>query len=224
MAQQRFLMIVVVALATGCATTSTPTDPFAKQSLFDGKSLAGWSKSDYLGGKMATVKDGVLHLPMGSPISGIRRPKLGSLPVIDYEIELEAQRVEGSDFFLGLTFPVQKSSCTLVLGGWGGQLSGLSNIDNFDASENVSTQAIEYKNKKWYRIRMRVMKHQMVAWIDDEILFNIGTKHRSVGIRIEMEESLPFGIACYATEGAYRNMTIRKLRLDEPTPPKPEFE
>ena len=38
---------------------------------------------------------------------------------MDYELRLEAKRVEGGDFFCGLTFPVGKEYCTLILGGWG---------------------------------------------------------------------------------------------------------
>ena len=38
-------------------------------------------------------------------------------PKSNYEIRLEAMRVEGSDFFCGLTFPYQKAHATLVLGG-----------------------------------------------------------------------------------------------------------
>ena len=38
------------------------------------------------------------------------------LPRTDYEVTLEAMRVEGSDFFCGLTFPVGSNSCSLVVG------------------------------------------------------------------------------------------------------------
>ena len=36
---------------------------------------------------------------------------------MNYEIELDAQRVDGSDFFCGLTFPVNKTCASLICGG-----------------------------------------------------------------------------------------------------------
>ncbi|MBN2588491.1 MAG: hypothetical protein JXA96_01410 [Sedimentisphaerales bacterium] len=53
----------------------------------------------------------------------------GPLVTMSYEITLEAMRVEGSDFFCGLTFPVDENPCTLIPGGWGGTLCGLSCIN-----------------------------------------------------------------------------------------------
>jgi hypothetical protein len=39
-------------------------------------------------------------------------------PKIDYEMSLEARRVDGSDFFCGLTVPVRDSHISLIVGGW----------------------------------------------------------------------------------------------------------
>ncbi len=161
------------------------------------------------------LRNGVIHLAKGDPISGFRRHELGSLPTIDYEIELDAQRVEGIDFFLALTFPVGDDHCSLVLGGWGGQLSGLSSLDDFDASQNVTTQPVQFDNGRWYRVRLRVGVAHIRAWVDDQLLLEVGTSEYRLGIRHEMTESLPFGIACYDTDAAYRDMTIRRLRADE---------
>ena len=55
-------------------------------------------------------------------------------PREDYEVSLEARRLEGTDFFCGLTFPVGKEPCTLIIGGWGGTTVGLSNVDDYSAA------------------------------------------------------------------------------------------
>ena len=48
------------------------------------------------------------------------------IPKINYEVALDAMRVSGSDFFCGLTVPVNDSFCSLIVGGWGGGLGGVS--------------------------------------------------------------------------------------------------
>ncbi|MEZ5299675.1 MAG: hypothetical protein R3F11_03245 [Verrucomicrobiales bacterium] len=48
-----------------------------------------------------------MRLGAGAGITGMRfAPGGEALPADGYEIELEARRVSGSDFFCGLTFPV----------------------------------------------------------------------------------------------------------------------
>ena len=56
------------------------------------------------------VKDGQILLHFGSEMTGITWT--GELPRIDYEIKLEAMRVDGTDFFCGLTFPVGDPPCS----------------------------------------------------------------------------------------------------------------
>jgi hypothetical protein len=41
-------------------------------------------------------------------------------------------------------------ACTLICGGWGGTLVGLSSIDDLDASENPTATIKEFKEKTWY--------------------------------------------------------------------------
>ena len=83
---------------------------------------------------------------------------------IEYEVTLETRRIDGFDFFCGMTFPVEKSHCSLVLGGWGGSLTGLSSLDGFDASENETTGSMAFKEGKWYKIRLRVTPEKIEAW------------------------------------------------------------
>ena len=80
----------------------------------------------------------------------------GALPTTSYEVALQAMRVEGSDFFAGITFPVGGSFCSLILGGWGGSVVGLSSINGLDASENETSQSRQSESGRWYYVRIRV--------------------------------------------------------------------
>ncbi len=125
-------------------------------SLFDGKSLGDWkvvAEADFERHGEVLVENRQILLKAGLPATGVKWT--GKFPKIDYEIALEAMRVEGDDFFCGLTFPVGDKWLTLVCGGWGGQATGLSNIDGDSAIDNQTCTFQEYKQKQWYRIRVR---------------------------------------------------------------------
>ena len=89
-------------------------------------------------------------------------------PTMDYEVELEARRTQGIDFFCGLTFPVKDSFATLVVGGWGGAVVGISSLDGEDAAHNSTTRYHRFKNGQWYRIRLAVTATNLSAWLDGE--------------------------------------------------------
>lgn len=178
-------------------------------SLFDGKTLGNWEITDFGGQGDVYVKDGSIFLERGNYITGITWT--GPLVRMNYEISLDAMRVIGTDFFCGLTFPVGDRPCTLILGGWGGQLCGLSSIDNFDASENETTQFIPFENGQWYHVILRVMPDRIEAWLDHQEIVNLETTGRDMDIRIEVDLSQPLGIATWMTTGAVRNIRLRKL-------------
>jgi len=178
-------------------------------SLFDGRTLGQWKATDFGGQGDVSVKDGAIHMAMGSYMTGITWT--GPVVRMNYEITLEAMRVEGSDFFCGLTFPVGESPCSLILGGWGGSLCGLSSLDHMDASENATTRMISFENGKWYRVRLRVVPNRIQAWLNDEELLDADVTGKTIDIRIEVEESKPLGIATWNTGGAVRNIKLKKL-------------
>ena len=115
------------------------------------------------------------------------------------------------DFFCGLTFPVGKDPCTLICGGWGGSLVGLSSIDGNDASENSTATSTSFENKRWYKIRVRVTRALITAWIDDEQFINLELEGRKIGIRWEVEPAVPLGVSTWNTGSALRNIRWRKL-------------
>ena len=134
-----------------------------------------------------------------------------ALPTTNYELTLQARRLEGRDFFAGMTFPVGDSFCSLILGGWGGTIVGLSSIDGIDASENSTSQSIDFELQRWYRVRIRVTPEKIESWLDDKQIVDLPLKNRQIGVRIEVEPSQPLGMASWRTKGALRDIRLRRL-------------
>jgi hypothetical protein len=179
------------------------------QSLFDGVSLGRWEETLFGGEGLVTVKHGSIVLEFGEPLTGITWR--GPLPRTDYELRLEAQRLAGHDFFCGLTFPVGASACSLILGGWGGSLVGLSNLDGRDASENETTQRIGFDDRRWYAVRVRVTSSGIQAWLDDRRIIDVVITGRKISVRPEVDASRPLGVAAYRTRAALRAIATRPL-------------
>lgn len=189
--------MVALALATGW------------QHLFDGKTLTGWVPTKFHGEGPVAVEDGRIVLAPGRDLTGITYT--GDVPKTNYELALEAMRVEGSDFFAGITFPVGDSFCSLILGGWGGTVVGLSSIGGSDASENDTTQSIEFERGRWYAVRIRVTPDKIQAWLDDRQIIDQDLKGRAIDIRLEMIPSKPLGIASWRTKSTLRDIRLRRL-------------
>jgi len=179
-------------------------------SLFDGQTLKGWKSTEFGGEGTVEVKDGAILLGVGNDLTGVnyQRP----VPHRNYEVSLEARRVDGSDFFCGLTFPVKDDPCSLIIGGWGGGVCGLSSIDGLDASENSTTKYREFETGRWYTIRLRVTDAKIEAWIDKDQIVNQSLAGKKISVRSEVEASRPFGIASYRTLAALRNIRLRELK------------
>jgi hypothetical protein len=205
-----FSKIFVLILLSGIVL-SIDCAPEREISLFNGKTLGHWEVSDFIQHGDVYVKDGAIYIEKGGLMSGIHWT--GPLVRMNYVITLEAMPVEGSDFFCGLTFPVGDRPCSLILGGWGGTLCGLSSLNYLDASQNETTTFVDFNLNQWYRLRLRVTENRIQAWLDDEILVDVDTTKKYIDIRIEVEPSLPLGIATYLTTGAIRN--IKLIKMDE---------
>lgn len=182
--------------------------------LFDGKTLAGWKVPVFGGDGKVYVKGGAIHMEMGQECTGVTYT--GPLARENYEIDLEGMRVDGTDFFCGLTLPVGKDPITLILGGWGGTVVGLSCIDYSDASQNETTQEVYFDNGQWYSIRVRVTKPKIQVWLDDKKIIDVDRAGRKITIRPEVDLSVPLGIATWKTHGAARNIRMRTLETAEP--------
>ena len=206
-----------ISAALARAADAPKPDKDGWLSLFDGETLGGWKKTEFAaGGEVKVEKDfrkggPALVLSAGERLSGFNWTK--EVPKTNYELSLEAMKTDGRDFFLGLTFPVGDSFATLVMGGWGGSVVGISSIDNSDASENATTKYLDFEKDKWYKVRLKVTKAKIEAWIDDKQVVDADIVGKKVSLRPgDISQSVPLGIATYRTDAAYRAIKIRNLK------------
>jgi 3-keto-disaccharide hydrolase len=198
---------VLFAVWVLCVPVAAADEPKSKapdwKPLFDGKTLDGWKPSFTDNSGKVHVKDGAIVLDKGMKMTGVTYAGK-DFPKSDYEVVLEGKRVDGRDFFATTTFPVGDGYCSLVVGGWGGLLVGISSV-------NETTGSVEFKDNTWYKIRIRVTEKKLECWIGDEKVVDLDRKGRKFSTRIECDECQPFGIATYDTVGAVRDVKVRKL-------------
>ena len=185
--------------------------PEGWEPLLDGKTLARWEIVRFGGEGEPYVKNGVLTMPMATNglMTGVNWDG-PSLPVNNYAIYYEARRMEGNDFFGSISFPYKDSFATLIVGGWGGMVCGLSCIDGHDASENETTKFIHFKDHQWYPVHLRVTTDSIRAVIDTVQVVNIATKGKVIHLRGgTMAPDLT--LYTYLTTGEIRNLRIKKM-------------
>lgn len=151
----------------------------------------------------------VLSMGAGSPATGLSYQ--GPLPSDTYRLTWQARRTKGSDFFSGVTFPIRGSFATLIVGGWGGGVVGVSNIDNMSAVENESTQYLEFENDRWYRFELTVGKKTLAFKIDDEVYFDLKHDTHKYSVWWEQEQMTPLGIANWHTASEIKELQITAI-------------
>jgi hypothetical protein len=212
-----FLALALLAAAP-VRLWSAETPPAAsaasrERTLFDGKSMKGWAITDFAGHGDVRIEQGLLVLDQGY-MTGVHWTN--DLPRTNYEIALEARRVSGNDFFCGLTFPIAGTNVSLIVGGWGGGVVGISSIDGNDASSNETTKFMGFEKDRWYAVRVRVTPEKLEAWLDHEKIVDVGTRGKTFGLRSgPIEESVPLGICTYETTAHLRNIVLRDLGTGE---------
>ena len=209
------LLLVVAAFAClGSVTAQEKKPPAADKDgwkeFFDGKTLDGWKAAKFFKAGEVRVKDGMIVMEKGDRMTGVTYTR-GDFPKMDYEVTLEGKRIDGRDFFCTTTFPVGKDHCSLVVGGWGGRLVGLSSLNGMDASENDTRIERGFEKDRWYRFRIRVTEKRIQAWIDADKVIDVDTEDRKISTRIECIPNHPFGIATWDTVGAVRALRVRPL-------------
>lgn len=213
-------VLLVVFLLMSCSqsknrnelTKSTPipdAEIADKNALFDGKTLEGWEITQFGTQGPVYVSDGKIVMNYGDGCTGITWTK--EFPNINYEVTLEARKTSGNDFFCGLTFPVNDKFCSLVVGGWGGPVVGLSCIDGEDASNNSTKTLKRFDKDIWYKIRLEVNNENIKAWIDGEKLVDFMYEEHELYVRPEVELSKPFGICSWNTTAELRNIRMHEL-------------
>jgi hypothetical protein len=201
------------SLPDGASRAADPAAGGASKSisLFDGKTLAGWKITDFGGQGDVTVEDGKIILEIGSNMTGITVADTVKIPKIDYEISLEAMRIDGDDFFCGLTFPVGEKSLSYIVGGWGGTVVGISSLNGEDAASNETSTNQDFDRNKWYKLRVAVTQKKVEAWIDAKKVVDVELEGKDLSIRSEVALSKPLGISTWLTKAALRNIKITPL-------------
>jgi hypothetical protein len=191
--------------------TSSPSGQDTARSLFDGKALGSWTPVDFGGQGDVKLENGCIRVEMGATLSGIRWTG-GELPRTNYELRVEAMKLDGSDFFLGIVFPVGKDTCSFVAGGWGGGLTGLSSVDHMNASENETASDQTYVKNKWYAFRLLVTPEKIEVWLDAKAVVNLELANRQISVHPAVESAVPLGLTNYQTTSLFRNITLRNLK------------
>ena len=209
----RALSILLATALAGpglVAAGDDPARPPAAVELFDGRTLDGWKPAGGTGAGSVGVKDGAIALGAGNPITAVTSTR-ASLPTKDYVLTFEARRTAGNDFFAAATFPVRDSFVTLVGGGWGGSVTGLSMIDGASASENVTNHFVKYQNGTWYAFEVAVTGRAIRCRVDGADVFAFDAEDAQITTRLEMRSQRPLGFASYRSAGEVRNVRIRPL-------------
>lgn len=210
-------ILICLSFVSGCTDrkTTSKKEPIVihesvdTSMLFDGKSLNGWEITNFGPQGPVYVSGNEIILGMGDGCTGITWKR--AFPNIGYEVNLDAKRIAGNDFFCGMTFPVGKNSCSLIIGGWGGAIVGLSSIDGKDASENETTTIRNFDKERWYHIRLIVTEEFIKSWIDSTKVVDFKISTKKLSIRPEVELSKPFGITSWNTTAAIRNIHVQLI-------------
>jgi hypothetical protein len=214
------IMFFAMFLFFGCSEkkkTKNPQVPLKEEvvevldenALFNGKNLDGWKVTEFGPQGPVYVSDEKIVLNYGDGCTGITWEK--EFPRVNYEVTLEARKTSGNDFFCGMTFPVNDEFCSLIIGGWGGPVVGLSCIDGADASENETKVLKRFDKDVWYKIKLTVTDENIKAWVDDEKLVDFSYKGHELYVRPEVNLSKPFGICSWNTTAELKNIRMVEL-------------
>jgi hypothetical protein len=203
----RHHLALLSAAALGACSAAPEAEPWRE--LFDGRTLTGWASTAFGGEGEVHVVDGGLVLEQGSPLTGVTWA--GEPPTGDYELEVVASRLLGSDFFCGLTFPVGDAHLTLVLGGWGGAVCGLSCLDGLDAAQNETRRTRSFPLGRDVTARLVVRRDAVEVFLDRARLLAVDLRGRAMSLRPEVALSRPLGIATFATVGRISALRWRPL-------------
>ncbi|MBX2851287.1 MAG: DUF1080 domain-containing protein [Phycisphaeraceae bacterium] len=208
-------LLLLLFLVTGCC--STPVKKTPPVELLPGN-MTQWQTINFGGEGDVYFREGTLNLDYGNPLTGVTYQ--GDLARLlgeakeNYAITMQAQRVEGVDMFLGVTFPVgNEGHVSLVLGGWAGAITGLSNLDGLNASENATTQYHAFEDKQWYKVKILVTKNKIQCWLDSTQLVDVKrADYEKYDTHGAVVDTKPLGLFSYGTWGKVRDMKVWRLK------------
>ena len=206
-------LLLVFIVGCGSTPTAKKTPPV---DLLPGN-MDQWQTINFGGEGDVYYKDGALDLDYGNPLTGVRYKgdlaKLFGEDLENYAITLKAQRVEGVDMFAAITFPVGKAGhVSLVLGGWAGAITGISNLDGLNASENDTTQYHNMPEGQWFMVKVMVTADKIECWLDDKKLVDVKrADHKVYDTHAAVVDTKPFGLFNYGTWGRVKDLKVWKL-------------
>ena len=193
-------------LGPGCASrVASHEAPWSD--LFAQELRSSWAETEFGGGGEIRWSDDAVEFGFGSPLTGISWT--GEFPRESFELRLRATRLEGNDFFCGLTFPVGEGHLTFIVGGWGGALTGLSSIDGQDASSNATTQFHGFKVNTPVEVLVRVGPARVEAFLDGTRVAAVERAQRVFSLRPEVLLSRPLGVASHSTRARIEALAVR---------------
>jgi len=111
--------------------------------------------------------------------------------------------------------PVGANYVSMVLGGWGNCIVGLSCIDRKLASGNETTLAMSFDNDRWYRVRVKVSPERFQAWVDNKQVIDMEREGRKISPYPGLEILTPFGLFSWGTSSAIKDVRYRSVRLPQ---------
>lgn len=209
--------VALDAVGSGESPATTSNDGvlglggLSRRVLFDLSSLGDWETGVFGNPDDFDLTDNGVVIPQTSTLAGMTYR--GEPPVSPYRLQVDVTKRYGDDFFCGLTFPVRDSHLTLVLGGWGGGVSGLSCIDGEDASDNFTKHVEYFPNGKRQTVVVDVTDERVVARVDGRVLVDADLRGRELGLRTEVLASRPLGIATFATSSLIHSVSVEASRI-----------
>jgi hypothetical protein len=195
-----------VLAASPLLTLAGAQEAAAPVSLFDGTTLGKWKPVSFGGEGEVSIVNGAIRLERGNDLTGV--VWTGKVPGPSFRVQMEAMRLDGTDFFCAVTVPVGRNYCTFVVGGWGGTVVGFSSLDGLDASENETSHGMTLTDGRWYRVGVDVTPIRIQGLIDDKVVAEATLAGRDVDVRIEMMPCRPLGIASWRTTSDIRAITL----------------
>jgi|GEM_PF-1122983 len=179
------------------------------QSLFDGKSLAGWKVAEHneLKNGEAKVEDGAMLLAARGRLGLVWT---GAMPQGDYEVAFETSLVSGHRL-ASLYFPVGGGHCDLVLGGISGKLVGLDGVDGKGYRDNPALAQMKFETNHWYAVRVRVAGGKVEVWADGARLVELPIAGHTFAVEDQRAALKPLGLSAYQGTTAVRNVRMRRV-------------
>jgi len=190
-------------------------------SMFDGKTMAGWrvveeGVCDDPG--EVSAKSGRMLLAEGGSDRSTSISWMGPVSRTNYEIKLEAMRLDGSGCLCHVAFPVGDSLCMLIVGGDGTWVA----LDRVGAEreykQNITARSMTFEQDRWYLIHLRVTPADIAVWIDNRKVIDLPLTKHEVQIPSEWTVLRPLGLGTWQSTSTFRNIFIRQLEPDGVSP------